>query len=452
MSLLSVSRLGCSYIPGVSVFRDASFEINPRDRIAVVGPNGCGKTSMLRLLAGSIDPDEGTVVRRRGLAIECLEQDQSPAEALSGGEKTRAALARLFRSQPDVLLLDEPTNHLDIHARLWLEQELLRFPGAAVFVSHDRTFLDNVATRVLRFERGIISLYTGNYGEALEQIAIEERNAWAAYNSAQRRAAVAERAALKRSRLASKVAATPADVRSGHDFYLAKAARVARTARILRERAAQAETVAKPWEQQPIAALTFPNLPRSGDPVATLDRVTFAYGERPVLADCSLHLRRGEKCVVLGPNGSGKSTLLRLLAGDLAPATGSLQVGHNVRTAHFAQEFENLDHRRSALDLCLAAGSTETSARTLLGCLRMTAADITRPLSSLSGGERTKTALARLFLSPYNLLLLDEPTNHLELEAAEALVDALDHYPGAALIATHDRALATRPGFQVLRL
>jgi ATPase subunit of ABC transporter with duplicated ATPase domains len=452
MSLLSVSRLGCSYVTGIPVFRDATFEINPGDRVAVAGVNGSGKSSLLRILAGFLQPSEGSVVRRRRLTIELLEQDQDPASALSGGEKTRHELARLFRFQPDLLLLDEPTNHLDIDARHWLEYELRRFPGAAVFVSHDRAFLDNVATRVLRIDRGRVSHYAGNYTEALARIAIEDRSAWTRYESAQRSIAAAERAAAKRSRLAAKVAKTPAGVKSGHDFYLAKAARVARTARILRERSELPASVDKPWEPQPVSDLAFPNVPRSGDPVATLDRVSFSYGASAVLAGFTLQIRRGQKFVVLGPNGSGKSTLLRLLAGELTPASGSLQTGHNVRAAHFAQEFQNLDLRRSALHHCLETGSSETCARTLLGCLRMTAAEIVRPLSTLSGGERTKTALARLFLAPYNLLLLDEPTNHLELEASAAFLDALDQYPGAALIATHDRALASRPGFHVLRL
>jgi len=513
MSLLAVHNL-CFSWPGVSLLAGVCFEVNPGDRIALVGSNGCGKTTLLRLIAGELAPEEGLITARRNLRIAHLEQTAppggttlfdsvfaqdvrlaalrdllrelearladacaaeyaellcryeeeggyrfeaeaarvlgalgfaasefaAPLESLSGGERVRAALARCLLSGADLLLLDEPTNHLDIACREWLEEYLAGGDRACVVVSHDRVFLDRVATCTLYLERGRLTAYAGNYEFFRRERALRERQAWEQYEVAQRRMIASERAAERRMRLSTRVAAAPEGIREGRDYYGRKAAKVARTARILRERRRLEEQVEKPWQEQPIPVLEFANVPRCPDVVLRAAGLAKAFGPAPLFEALSFHVRRGEGWAIVGPNGSGKTTLLRILAGLSQPDQGELHFGSRVRPGYYAQECEHLDGALSALQVCAAVAS-ETAARTLLGCLKLPAAHITRPLTTLSAGERAKAALALLLLSEVNLLLLDEPTNHLEIEAVEALVGALGQFPGAIVFASHDRFL-----------
>jgi len=440
MSLLSAQKLSFSW-SGVPLFADVSFEINPSDRIALVGPNGSGKSTLLRLIAGELGPMEGAIATRRGLGIEYLAQAASPASSvgsLSGGERVRAALSRCLLSNADLLLLDEPTNHLDIACREWLEQRLAGHRGACIFVSHDRVFLDRVATRTLCLEHGRLTAFAGNYEFYRRERALRDRQEWERYEAARRRVAAAERAAGRRLRLSARAATAPIGVRDGKDYYGRKAAKLARTARILRERRSHAEEVEKPWQEQPIPSLEFANVPRCPDLVLHAAGLAKAFGAAPLFEDLSLHLRRGDRWAVLGPNGSGKTTLLRVLAGLSRPDRGEVHLGSRVRPGYYPQECEHLDLSRSALEICLET-SAETAARTLLACLKLPAERVTRPLATLSAGERAKAALARLLLAEVNFLLLDEPTNHLEIEAVEALAGALRQFPGTMVFASHDR-------------
>ena len=306
MSLLNVSRLSFRYPSTIELFQDATFAIEPGDRLAIVGPNGAGKSTLLSILAGELDPTGGAVARRKDLRVAVADQQGAvtgslfdhvfgarprlaalrarlagtehdspceyaelvnefdaaggyaaeartesiltglgfapcewhlPAAKLSGGQRTRAGLARALHTDADLLLLDEPTNHLDIAAREWLEEQLDGGRGACVLVSHDRTLLRHVATRVLEIERGQVTLFEGGYDAYRAKRALTERQAWQDYDASQRRKAAAEQASERRSRLAVQVATAPPGVRTSRDFYARKAAKVARTARLLRERA-----------------------------------------------------------------------------------------------------------------------------------------------------------------------------------------------------------------------
>jgi ATP-binding cassette subfamily F protein 3 len=224
-------------------------------------------------------------------------------------------------------------------------------------------------------------------------------------------------------------------VRGGEDHYARKAAKVARTARILRARASEERRVEKPWEEQPIDGLTFDQVVRSGDVAVAGDRLTKSYGAKMLFQDLNFHVRRGDRLAIVGPNGSGKTTLLNVIQGISPADSGSVKFGANVEPASIAQNSGGLDVSLSPLDICGAA----TAARTLLACLKLRPDRLNRPLGELSGGERTKVALARILTSGANLLLLDEPTNHLEIEAQEALEQALQLYPGAVIVVSHDR-------------
>ncbi|HLJ44559.1 MAG TPA: ABC-F family ATP-binding cassette domain-containing protein [Bryobacteraceae bacterium] len=355
---------------------------------------------------------------------------------LSGGQRTRAALARALNSEADLLLLDEPTNHLDIAAREWLENELSASVRACVAVSHDRMLLRHFANRVVEIARGRVNVFEQGYEDYRATRALRERQAWQNYEGYQRRKAAAESAARQRAQLSVKVATTPAGTKSGHDFYLRKAAKVARTGRILRERITREPQVAKPWEEEPIPLLDFSGVRRSGDVVASIENLAKEFGGKRLFADLSFYVARGERLAILGPNGSGKTTLLRILLGLEIADSGGVRLGANVVAGYFSQDTDDLRRDVTAVELC--GGSTLP--RTLMGCLKLRPDRVNEPIGYLSPGERSKVALVRLLVSGANLLLLDEPTNHLEIEAQEALEQTLAQFPGALIVVSHDRS------------
>jgi ATPase subunit of ABC transporter with duplicated ATPase domains len=433
MSLLSFSGVSFEFSSGTLVFQDVSLAINPGDRIGLVGPNGAGKTTFLRLLTDELEPSHGSISRRRGLRIALSEQD-SRIQGQSGGEHSREQLSRVLVSGADLLMLDEPTNHLDLHSREWLERKLVRVHSAVIAASHDRAFLTAFANRVIEIERGKVRVHNLGYADYRAMKQKRKAQEWAEYETFERRKAALEAAARKREQLSANVARPPAGTKGDNDFYARKAATVARTGRLLRERLANPGTqVEKPWEEQAIGNLTFDNIRRSGDFVLHVDGISVG----GLFEGLSFHLRRGERLSITGDNGSGKTTLLRILAGQQKPERGAMHLGTNVETASIEQVLEHqLDFNQSPLEIC----GTSTMARTLLGCLKLPPDCLNRPLRSLSGGERTKVAMARVLNSSANLLLLDEPTNHLEIEAQEALEDALRSYPGTVIAVSHDRA------------
>jgi ATPase subunit of ABC transporter with duplicated ATPase domains len=433
MSLVALSGVAFEFLSGTPVFQDVSLSINPSDRVALVGSNGCGKTTFLHLLTEELQPSRGSITRRRGLRIAVSEQD-SRIVGQSGGEHTREQLSRVFAANADLLILDEPTNHLDLHAREWLERKLVGRHSAAIVASHDRSFLTAFANRIVEIERGRVQVYNVGYLEyrTMKQKRIAQQ--WADYEGYERRKTALESAARRRDQLSAKIALAPAGIRGGKDFYARKAAKVARTGRLLRERMSDPGVkVQKPWEEQGIGNLTFDNIRRAGDFVLQVERLSV----RGLFEGLSFHLRRGDRLAVTGDNGSGKTTLLRVLSGQKQPDAGVIRFGAHVEAASIEQVLEQqLDFSQSPLEICGAG----TMARTLLGCLRLPAACLNRPLRTLSGGERTKMAMASLLNSSANLLLLDEPTNHLEIDAQEALEDALRSYPGTVIAVSHDRA------------
>jgi ATP-binding cassette, subfamily F, member 3 len=355
---------------------------------------------------------------------------------LSGGERTRAGLARALSMESDVLILDEPTNHLDIGAREWLDAHLRTRQSATVLTSHDRTLLAGFATRVVEIERGKVRVFEGGFSDYRRSRDLLDRQAWDAYDAFERRSAAMEQAAGRREQLARRVAAMPEDGAGGSKpFYGRKAGKVARTGRILRERVNDEKRVDKPWQEQPIDGLTFERVVRSGDIVVSAHGLTKSYGGKTLFEDLRFTARRGDRLLIRGANGSGKTTLLNIILGRERPDSGTIHFGAKTQVASVDQLPDGMDLDRSPLEICGA----ETDARTLLACLKLRPDRVNRPLHELSGGERTKVALARVLGSGANLLLLDEPTNHLEIEAQEALEQALQRYPGTLIVVSHDR-------------
>ncbi|MFN2388200.1 MAG: ABC-F family ATP-binding cassette domain-containing protein [Actinomycetota bacterium] len=344
-------------------------------------------------------------------------------EELSGGWLMRLALAKLLLAAPDLLMLDEPTNHLDVESVEWLERFLADYDGAILLISHDRDFINAIATRVVEIDRARLVSYTGDFESFVRQ----------------REAAVAQAEAAARNH-ARKVATTQAFI----DRFRYKATKAKQVQSRIRALERAGEVHEPRGRARKTMKLSFPQPPKPGRIALELRAVRFGYADEPVYRSLDLVLERGHKVALVGPNGAGKSTLLKLLAGVLEPQAGERVVGHNARVAYFAQhQAEELDAANRVieeLEKAMPPGAT-VRARDLLGRFLFSGDDVEKPVTVLSGGERTRLALAKLLVSPANVLCLDEPTNHLDMPSRDALEDALEEYTGVLVLITHDRHL-----------
>ena len=466
MPLVTIRNLSLRF-RGPPLLDDVTCHVEAGQRIGLLGRNGAGKTSLMRLLAGVIQADAGSVDFAPGATVALLQQDVpqdltgpvheivagglTPAadgeagwqreqvvvqmlsrmeldgnaafESLSAGLKRRVLLARAVVGQPDLLLLDEPTNHLDIEAVEWLEGFLGRWRGTLIFVTHDRTFLRRMADRILEIDRGRIFDWSCDYDTFLtrkeEALAAEEKqNALFDKKLAQEEVWIRTGIKARRTRNEGRVRALEA---------------------MRRERGQRRNAVGR-------VKLEIQEAERSGALVAAVEGVSFLRGTRPIIRDLTTSVMRGDRIGIIGPNGSGKTTLLRLLLGELAPATGSVRLGTNLRIAFFDQLRDQLDDEKTVADN--VADGYETvqiggQPRHVVGYLQdfLFAPDRTRtPVKFLSGGERNRVLLARLFAKPANLIVLDEPTNDLDAETLEMLEERLVDFAGTVLVVSHDRS------------
>ena len=354
-----------------------------------------------------------------------------PLAFLSGGERTRALLAQLILREPELLLLDEPTNHLDLEAIEWLEDTLLRWPGALIVVAHDRYFLDKVATRIWELSSGNLEAYRGNYS---------------AYRMQQ-----AERVERQRREWKAQqeyVAKTEEFIRRNLAGQRTKEAQGRRT-RL--ERYVRDEAVARPLEEKQIS-LRLTAHTRSGDLVLLTKDLVAGYDE-PLFRCPDLEVRRGDRVALIGPNGAGKTTFLKTILAQIPPLWGRVRLGSSVHLGYLAQAQAGLDPEQTVLDAILAIRELPTSeARNFLGQFLFSGDDVFRTISTLSGGQRSRVALARLTLQGANFLLLDEPTNHLDLPSQEILQEVLGRFPGTILLVSHDRYLVEALATHIWRL
>jgi ATP-binding cassette subfamily F protein 3 len=469
--MLTVAGLSKTF-GGRELFDDVSFTIQAGERIAVTGPNGAGKSTLLKIILGKEEPDTGEVTFMRGTRVGYLPQEAEaigneivleiavphehehdgqfiakakqildslgfkqsdydrPARELSGGWVMRAHLARLLADEPDLLLLDEPTNHLDLETLLWFQDYLQHYPGAILLISHDREFLNQLCTHIAELRAARILRYTGNYDSYLEQRIATEANIAATAKAQQR----------KIDQLQTFV-----------DRFRAKNTMAAQAQSKLKQiERLKEEMVEAPASDGPVVGFKFPQPQRSGQRVITLEKVKFGYGEKTIYEDLNFETERGQRIVLVGPNGAGKSTLLKLLADVLQPQAGERKLGHNVKHGYFSQ------HRAQTLNpqhtVWQEASDTpqrvtEQFIRNILGSFLFRGDDIYKPVSVLSGGEKSRLALVKLLLDPPNLLLMDEPTTHLDMNSVDALIEALKQFEGTLIFISHDvhfiRALAT---------
>ena len=364
-----------------------------------------------------------------GLAFH-VEDFHKPARTLSGGWIMRAHLARLLVMEPDLLMLDEPTNHLDLETLGWFQQQIQRFPGSVLTISHDREFLNAICNGIIEIRSHKLHVYQGNFDSYLSQKAEREAQYLAAYRNQQREIAHHEDFIRRFRAKASK--ATQAQSRI----------------KLLEKM----ERIAPPESSEATISFKFPQPPRSGQRVATLSQVKQAYGDHVVYTGLNFEVEKKERIALVGPNGAGKSTLLKILA-DLVPIeAGSRELGHNVSVGYFSQQrVEVLDMERTVLDEAMdgiGSGTFEQDVRTLLGVFLFRGDDVFKKVKVLSGGEKSRLALVKLLLSPPNFLLLDEPTTHLDMPSIDAVIQALKDYTGTLIFVSHDlhfiRALCQR--------
>ena len=498
MPLVSLDRVSLAF-GHLPLLEHATLQIDRGERVSVVGRNGAGKSTLLKIVSGTQPPDTGSVWRAPGLRVASLEQDVplsterpvfdvvadglgdlstlvadyhraavavahdgSPArldalgrlqheleerdgwrieqrvemvlsrlslpadtivDRLSGGWKRRVLLARALVADPDVLLLDEPTNHLDIDAILWLETFLSEYQGAVLFVTHDRAFLQRIATRIADIDRGRLTSWPGDY-----ESFVRKRDEWLANEE------------LRQDKFDKRLAEEEAWLRQG-----VKARRTRNEGRVRALMAMRRERAAR-REQTSTVRLQIEQSQSSGQVVIEADDIGKSYGSQPVVRHFSDRIMRGDRVGLIGRNGSGKTTLLRLLIGEEAPDEGEVRRGANVEIAYYDQQREQLDPERTIFDTIGDGNDTVTvngRSRHVNAYLRDFLFPLERaqsPVKMLSGGERNRLLLARLFTRPANLLVLDEPTNDLDLETLELLEAQLTEWAGTLLLVSHDRA------------
>src|SRR5271154_1117233 len=449
------------------LLEEADLQVSKGERVCLLGRNGTGKSSLLKLLSREIAPDSGEVWIRPGSRTASLAQEVSPpsdvrvhevlregvsAHAedeewrgqlevdqviarlelagdarmsdLSGGWRRRVMLGRALVAQPDLLLLDEPTNHLDIEAIGWLEEMMLEFPGALLFISHDRAFVRRLATRIVELDRGQLRVWPGNYDDYVLQkraaLEVEAKHA-ALFDKklAQEEVWIRQGVEARRTRNEGRVRAL-------------KQLRIQRSER--RERPGSVDIRAQ-------------DAAPSGKLVFEASGVTHGFGGAPIMADFSARIMRGDRIGIIGPNGCGKTTLIKLLVGEMEPDSGEIRRGTGLAVAYFDQQREQLDPAASIMDnVTGGSGDTVTidgQPRHVAGYLRdflFPAERLRAPVSMLSGGERNRLMLARLFARPSNLLVMDEPTNDLDAETLDLLEELVSQYAGTLLLVSHDRA------------
>ncbi|WP_339185360.1 ABC-F family ATP-binding cassette domain-containing protein [Paenibacillus sp. FSL H8-0317] len=357
----------------------------------------------------------------------------TPIATLSGGQKTRLALARILLQAPDLLMLDEPTNYLDIATLTWLEDYLRGYSGALLVVSHDRYFLDRLVTTIVEIERHRSKKYTGNYSRYMELKAAEYETQMKQYEKQQ------------------------GEISKMEDFVQKNIVRASTTKRAQSRRKAldKMERLDKPMGDLKKAHFSFETAVMSGKEVLRVDQLSVAYDEAsPLFRNVSFDLRRGETVALIGPNGIGKSTMLKCLTGSLRPVTGEIQWGTKVQIGYYDQEQTGLNPSNTVLEELWSAypGMEEARIRTVLGNFLFSGDDVLKKISSLSGGEKARVSLSKLMLKEANMLILDEPTNHLDLFAKEVLEAALMDYEGTLLFISHDRYFLNKMAERIVEL
>ncbi len=498
MALISLQEITLAF-GGPLIFDKLSLHVEQGERVALLGRNGTGKTTLMRVMSGELQVNEGEVIYQKGIKVTHLPQEvptnikgsvfdvvlsglggrekllhdyhhvnhrlateysdklmeelghlhaemdkanawetnsqvedviahmkldpESLFENLSGGQKKRALLAKALVQKPEVLLLDEPTNHLDIESINWLEDYLKDYPGTLFFVTHDRMFMGHLATKIAELDRGRLWSWTCDYATFLE-----------------RKQAALEAEAAERAEFDKKLAREEVWIRQGIKARRTRnQGRVVALEKLRAEKKAQRQVMGK-------VRMKVQEGERSGQRVIKVENVSHAFGDKLLIKNFSTEIMRGEKIGLIGPNGSGKTTLIRILLGQLQPQNGTVQIGTNLKVSYYDQLREQLDENKTVMENVCGSGDTVVingKAKNIMGYLQdflFSPERARTPVRVLSGGERNRLFLARLFTNPSNFLVMDEPTNDLDVETLELLEELLIDYAGTLLLVSHDRA------------
>ncbi|MBU1247704.1 MAG: ATP-binding cassette domain-containing protein [Proteobacteria bacterium] len=456
MALVTLKDVTMSF-GGPALLDAADWQIEQGERICLIGRNGTGKSTLLRLIHGELSPDNGVITKAQGVETALLPQDvpldldgtvydivssgqphqqvqtaisricldeTAACSTLSAGLKRRVLLARALVSEPDILMLDEPTNHLDIDAIVWMEQFLLRSGKTIIFVTHDRAFLNRVSTRIVELDRGILTSFAGDYDDYLtrkQELLENETSRNAEFDKHLRSEEIWARQGIKARRTRNE----------------------GRVRALMKMRAGVEQRRARSGNLR----LVVQESERSGRMAIEAKDIAVAYDNNPLITDFSTTVMRGDKIGVIGPNGCGKTTLLRILLGEIEPDRGSVRHGTRLQVAYFDQLRAQLDESKTLQENVTAEGDmvmVNGKRRHVIGYLQaflFSPSQARAPITSLSGGERNRLLLARLFTRPSNVLVLDEPTNDLDGESLELLEAMLIEYTGTVLLVSHDRIL-----------
>lgn len=498
------------------IIKNASFNIEEREKAAIVGINGAGKTTLLRIIMGEYQADSGEVIiakdrtigylaqhqklsgdntiydellsvkkdiieleqkirrlelemhSKEGVELEAVMEaysksthqfelqngyayksevvgvlkglgfDESDFEkkmnTLSGGQKTRVALGRLLLSKPDIIMLDEPTNHLDMNSIAWLENYLVNYDGSVIIVAHDRYFLDKVVTKVIEVERGIVSVFSGNYSDyAAKKKQLMDAKLKEYYNQ--------QRDIKHQEEVIAKL----------KSFNREKSIKRAESREKLLDKI---EVIDKPITEQETMHFKLEPAKESGNDVLSVEGLSKAFGGNRLFDNVSFEIKKGEKVALIGNNGTGKTTILKIINHIIEADAGKLKLGANVEIGYYDQEHNVLHMDKTAFDEIGDAypDMTNTQIRNMLACFLFTGDDVFKKISDLSGGERGRVSLAKLMLSNANFLILDEPTNHLDIMSKEILESALNRYTGTVLYVSHDRYFINKTAGRIIEL
>lgn len=497
--MLAISNL-TYHLGGRVLYDEASLHIKPKDKIGLIGLNGTGKSTLLRLINGEMQPDGGEISKSKDCTVGFLNQDllsyqsddsilsvtmqafgealevqkridhllremetnyrdelvdqltkaqerfealdgysmqaraeeilegigfqtadlQRPLREFSGGWRMRVMLAKLLLEQPSLLMLDEPTNHLDLPSIQWIENYLRTYEGAVIVVSHDRQFLDNTARQIVEVANCKLTLYSGNYSFYLEERELRREIQQNAFENQQQKIRQTERFIERFRSKATKARQVQSRVKALDRM----------------------DMVHEVVDENVAVNFKFSFSQKSGRFVSTIDKVSKSYGDLRILENSSIQIERGDKIALIGANGKGKSTLLRIISGTEPLQGGSSEYGYNVIPAFFAQhQLEALDLKNEILEELKQAGSgkQELELRSVLGCFLFSGDEVFKKIGVLSGGEKSRVALAKTLISEANFLLLDEPTNHLDMQSVNILSQALHQYEGSFVVVSHDR-------------
>jgi len=479
MSLITVSKLDKFY--GITpILQGVSFHINKGDKIGIVGANGAGKSTLLKILTGEISADEGSIFLDKSASIGYLKQmDQFPGGGtvleevlknsarfnlpdganpekwakgilsslsfgedylsknvglLSGGERTRLALAAMLLENPDIMILDEPTNHLDIGSLKWLEQYLKNYKGTLIIISHDRYLLDKLVNRIFEIENHKLTAYEGNYSTYLEKKRVKYEQDLKHYEKQQEE--------IRRQEDMIRMM-------KGHNTE-----HLVKRAQSREKRLAMVDRLEKPELFNSKIKLSFKEAVQTGNDVLFAEGLSKSYGAQKLFDGVNLDIKRGDRVCIVGANGIGKTTLLKILLEKERADCGYFRLGQNVIPGYYDQQQEFLHKDKTVLDELhsMYIKYDQTELRALLGRFLFTGEDVFKTVGQLSGGEKARLALLELMMSGANLLIMDEPTNHLDIKAMEVIEDALLSFPGTLIIVSHDRYLLKKIPTYILEL